>query len=399
MGLMEKMKVVVLGGGLTGRCAVRDLIESQQVTEVIVGDVDTHHLEGFVADLQSSKVRTETVDVRDHEATAKLLKDSDVVLNAVQYYFNVDVMKAALLARTHYLDLGGLFHTTKKQLEFDEDFRRADITAVVGMGGVPGMSNVMARWAVDHLDSVETIRIRDGWRDFTPNAPRFVVTWSIETFTDEFTLPAMVFENGEYKALPPLTQPETLILPYPLGEVEVFTTLHSELATFPSSFRDKGVRNVNWKEGSVKGWQQDYELLVALGLMSRDKLQFNDTEISPRQFFLKLLASKNLLGHPHGTVPDDWECSRVEALGKKNGKSVELQLDVLYSAKKEWKMSCAQYGVGIPSSIVAQMLGSDHIERKGVLPPENCINPTNFFNELTKRNMLVTIRGPSELIS
>ncbi len=61
-------------------------------------------------------------------------------------------------------------------------------------------------------------------------------------------------------------------------------------------------------------------------------------------------------------------------------------------------MSCAQYGVGIPSSIVAQMLGNNHIEKKGVLPPENCINPTDFFNELAKRNMPVRIRAPSELI-
>ena len=392
------MKAVVLGGGLTGRCAVRDLIESQGVTEVVVGDIDTQRLENFVTDLKTNKVKAETVDVRNHEATARILKDADVVLNAVQYYFNIDVMKAALAARTHYLDLGGLFHTTKKQLELDTEFRKAGITAVVGMGGVPGMSNVMARWAVDHLDSVDTIQVRDGWRDFTPNAPRFVVTWSIQTFADEFTLPAMVFENGEYKEVPPLTLPESLILPSPIGEVEVFTTLHSEIATFPSSFKDKGVRNVNWKEGSLKGWQQDYELLVALGLTSQDKLQIDGTQISPRQFLLKLLASKNLLGHPEGIVPEDWECSRVDVLGKKNGKSVELQLDVLYSAKKEWKMSCAQYGVGIPSSIVAQMLGNNHIEKKGVLPPENCINPTDFFNELAKRNMPVSIRAPSELI-
>jgi len=393
------MRVVVLGGGLTGRCAVRDLIENQQVTEVVVGDIETQHLNNFVAELKTKKIRTESVDVRNHEATARVLKDSDVVLNAVQYYFNLDVMKAALMAGTHYLDLGGLFHTTKMQLQLDAEFRKAGITAVVGMGAVPGISNVMARWAVDHLDSVDTIRVRDGWRDLTPNAPRFVVTWSIQTFADEFTLPAIVFENGEYKEVPPLSLPEPLILPSPIGEVEVFTTLHSEIATFPSSFKDKGLKNANWKEGSVKGWQQDYELLVALGLTGQEKLQFDGIQISPRQFLLRLLASKNLLGHPGSIVPEDWECSRVEVLGKKHGKPLELQLEVLYSAKREWKMSCAQYGVGIPSSVVAQMLGKNQIERKGVLPPENCISPVDFFNELAKRGMPVTIRAPSELIS
>jgi saccharopine dehydrogenase (NAD+, L-lysine-forming) len=393
------MKVVVLGGGLTGRCAVLDLLENPKVAEVVVADLDKQRVEKFVSDLKSSRVTAEAVDVRDHQATSTLLKDADVALNAVQYYLNLDVMKAALLAKTHYLDLGGLFHTTRKQLELDSDFRKAGILGIVGMGGVPGISNVMARWAVDRLDSVDTILIRDGWRDFTPNAPRFVVTWSIQTLTDEFKQNAVIFENGEFKEVPPLTLPETVVFPAPIGEVEAFTTLHSELATFPTSFKDKGVRNVNWKEGSLKGWQQDYELLVALGLTDEQKIQFEGTSVSPRQFFLKLLASKGLIGHPENVVPDDWECSRVEVVGKKNGKAVEIQLEVLYSAKKAWKVSCAQYGVGIPASIVAQMLGNEQIEKKGVLAPENCVNPTEFFRELRKREMPVNIRAPSELLT
>ena len=391
------MKAVVLGGGLTGRCAVRDLIENQRVTEVVVADIERERLENFAAGLKSSKLKTETVDVRDHERTAAVLKDADVVLNAVQYYFNIDVMKAALQARTNYLDLGGLFHTTKKQLELDSDFKKAKITAIVGMGGVPGISNVMARWAVDRLDSVDTIRVRDGWRDFTPNAPRFVVTWSIQTLTDEFSQPAIIFENGEYKEIPALTLPETLTLPSPIGEVEAFTTLHSEIATFPSSFKEKGIKNVNWKEGSLKGWQRDYELLAALGLTSQKEITIENAQISPRQFLLKLLADRNLFGHPEDIIPNDWECSRVNVIGTKRGKSVELQLEVLFSAKQEWKMSCAQYGVGIPASIAAQMLGANQIESKGVLPPEKCINPAEFFRELQKRNMQVNIRAPIEL--
>lgn len=394
------MKVVVLGGaGLTGRCAVRDLINSPDVSEVVVADIDKDRAERFASSLNSKKVRHAAVDVRNHEATVALLKDAEATLNAVQYYFNLEVMKAALAARTHYLDLGGLYHTTRKQLELDSDFKRAGLTAVVGMGCVPGVSNVMARWAVDRLDSVETIRIRDGWRDFTLNAPRFVATWSIQTFTDEFTQKAIVYENGALKEVPPITLGETITLPPPIGDVEVFTTLHSELATFPSSFKDKGIRNVNWKEGGPKGWHLDYELIVGLGLLKDEQLRITDqVAVSPRQFFLKLLAQNNLLGHPENVVPDDWECSRVEVLGKKNGKTTEFQLEVLCSAKKVWKASSAQYGVGIPASIVAQMLGDGRIERRGVIPPENCVDPAALFSELEKRNMPVTIRGPADVL-
>lgn len=220
----------------------------------------------------------------------------------------------------------------------------------------------MARWAVDRLDSVETIRMTDEWRDLTPNAQRFVTTRSIQTFTDEFAQNAVVCENRTYKELPPTTLGETIMLPYPIGEVEVFTTLHSELATFPKSFEDKGIRNVNWKEGGPTGWQSDFQLIVELGLASEKPLKMNDAAISPRKFLLKLLASRNLLGHPKNITPDDWECSRVEAVGKKSSRAGELRLEILYHSKKEWKASTAQYGAGIPdksrTSRVVRHLGS-----------------------------------------
>ena len=383
---------------MVGRCAVRDLIQSSDVSEVVLADLEAVQTEKFASTLGSSKVQAVGLDVRDHERTAAVLKDADVALNAVQYYFNVDVMKAALIAKTHYLDLGGLYHTTRRQLELDADFKRAGVTAVVGMGCVPGISNVMARWAADRLDSVETIRIRDGWRDFTPNAPRFVATWSIQTLTDEFVQNAIIFEDGVLKEVPPISLAETITLLPPVGEVEVFTTLHSELATFPTSFKEKGIRNVNWKEGSAKGWQQDFQLLVALGLMEREPLTVKGYSISPREFFLQLLASKHLLGHPEEVVPEDCECSRVQVVGKKRGQPVELQLEVLYRSKKEWKVSSAQYGVGIPASIVAQMLGRNKIQTKGVFAPENCVDPNNLFSELAKRDMPVTITAPSDFL-
>jgi saccharopine dehydrogenase (NAD+, L-lysine-forming) len=398
-GVVDLVKIVVLGGaGLTGKCAVRDLIRSPKVSEVVVADIDEARARKFASSLKSRKITDATVDVRNRASTAALLKDADVALNMVQYYFNLDVMKSALIAKVHYLDLGGLYHTTRKQLKLNGDFKRAGLTAVVGMGCVPGVSNVMARWAVDRLDSVDTIRIRDGWRDLTTNAPRFVATWSIETLTDEFQQNAILYENGAYKEVPPITLGETVTLPSPIGEVEAFTTLHSELATFPSSFKNKGIRNVNWKEGGAKGWHLDYQLIMALGLTRREPLKVKGTSVSPRDVFLRLLETKNLIGHPENITPVDCECSRVEVVGKKHGKPTELQLEVFYRSKKEWRVSSAQYGVGIPASIVAQMLGGGQIERAGVVPPENCVNPATLFSELGRRAMPVTIRAPAEFL-
>ena len=84
---------------------------------------------------------------------AKLLRGCDVVVNCTQYNWNLDVMRAALAARVNYMDLGGLYHMTKKQFALDRDFRRIGRLAIAGMGGAPGITNVMARALADPLGS------------------------------------------------------------------------------------------------------------------------------------------------------------------------------------------------------------------------------------------------------
>ena len=131
-----------------------------------------------------AKVTAHTVDVRDRSALVELLGGARVCVNAVQYNFNLDVMEGCLAAGVEYLDFGGLFHTTKKQLELHERYRAAGLLAVPGMGQVPGISNILAAAAADDLVSVDSIMVRDGWKDFTQGAPPVVFTWSPSTFLD-----------------------------------------------------------------------------------------------------------------------------------------------------------------------------------------------------------------------
>ena len=109
------MKIIVLGGaGLMGRIAVKDLAASEGVDQVVIADRDTD-LAHKVADLipaGRSKVSVVHTDVTDHEGLVSTLRGADAVLNAVHYYFNLNVMRGCLKARTHYTDLGGLFHNT-----------------------------------------------------------------------------------------------------------------------------------------------------------------------------------------------------------------------------------------------------------------------------------------------
>ena len=382
------MKIVVLGGtGLTGRCAVRDLAQSPEVSEVVMTGRSLKKAQKIADEIKSKKVSIAQIDVTKHDDTVRVLKGADVALNAVQYYYNLDIMRAALEAKANYLDLGGLFHTALKQLELNDKFKEAGLTAILGIGECPGITNVMARYAVERLDSIETILVRDTWMDFTKGAPPFMVTWSLSTLFDEMTIPAVIFENGQYKEVPPLSGKETMTFPEPFGSQDQYYTIHSEAATFPISFKDKGIRNVNWKEGGPG--LLDIKMLVDVGLAGEEPLRMKDTEISPRQFLLRLLDSKNLMGCPEGVTPDDWEVTRIIAIGKKGQKKVSHTMDAIFRSKAGWRATAGEVSVGVPSSIAAQMLARGDIKIKGVKPPEKCIDPEPFMAELGKRDIKI----------
>lgn len=375
------MKIAVLGGaGLTGSCAVRALAESKDVDEGLVLDLDADQALSVSDALGKGKFSAKAVDVTDVDATARLIKGYDVVVNAVQYYFNLDVMSAALKAKANYLDFGGLYHVTLRQLKLDSEFRSRNLTALVGMGGEPGITNVLSRMGADSMERVSSIHIRDGGRDFTSGLDRFVVTWSLDTFLDELVLDAPIFEGGRMKNIPALSRKETVVFPPPVGTMDTFVTIHSEVATLPRSFGRRGLRDVDWMEGTPE--ILGLKLLADLGLASNEERQFGPVAIAPRKFLMSLVKSRGQMGYPESIVPDDWEATRVTMSGRLGGKDVTKVYDVTIPPRPEWKMSCARYAVGIPGSIGARMIGRGDIAAKGVVPPELCVNPSRFLSEL-----------------
>jgi lysine 6-dehydrogenase len=389
------MNIVVAGGaGLTGQCAVRDLLRNKKVEKVIVADFDTSSLDRLREKLGEANGRLsfEKVDVRDRASTATLLAGCDVVINAVQYYFNLDVMSAALAAGVHYLDFGGLYHTTLEQMkQFGEKFREKGLLGIAGMGAQPGVSNLMVRYALESLDTASSVEILDGWRDLTKSDSPMYFTWSPQTFFDESSLEAIVFKNGKYETRPAFSEPQKVKFPAPVGEVEVFLSLHSELATIPDSFASHGVKNLVWKEGGADFWK--IKLLADLGLTSNEKISVDGMEIAPRRFFLKLLESKNLVKIQEDVIPDDYEITRVVAKGTKDGRKKNVIVDAHFPPYKPWRASCSQYNVGIPGSIAAQWIASEGNELpRGVLPAERVFEPSKFFRELEKRRIRIRKR-------
>src|SRR5436309_1102811 len=139
------MRIVVVGGaGAMGRITVRDLLETAPAQiEIVVADRDLAGAERAARGRRRSAKAVET-DAAVPASLARAVGGAHVVINACHHDFNLRVMDAALESRSHYCDLGGLFHVTRLQLERDAEFRRAERLALCGIGSAPGIVNVMA---------------------------------------------------------------------------------------------------------------------------------------------------------------------------------------------------------------------------------------------------------------
>ena len=386
------MRAVVLGGGgLTGQCSVRDLASSGAFDEVVVADLDPRLAER-AAKAAGPRARAAALDVRDRETLVALLKGAAVCVNAVQYTFNLTVMEAAFEARVPYLDFGGLFHMTRRQLALDPQYRAAGQLAIPGLGQVPGISNVLAMEATADLERVDSLVIRDGWRDLTVNGPEIVFTWSPSTFLDEMVLPAVVFEQGAYRDHPAMSGAEEYEFPAPVGRTKVYRTLHSEPATLPESLRAKGLQHCEWKEGGPG--IEVLRTMALLGLASDRAVEVRGQSVVPRDFTLALLKRERLLGAPEGVEIHDWEVCDIEVRGTKGGHPVVRHAVARFPPRPDWHLTVTEYAVGVAGAIGAEMIARGEIRATGVVPPERCIPAGPFRAALKQRGIETAIIPP-----
>ncbi|SMP71680.1 saccharopine dehydrogenase family protein [Anoxynatronum buryatiense] len=383
------MKIIVLGGaGQMSRVTVKDLARSQDVTEVIVADLNEAKARQ-VAFESGEKCRGVYADAFDKPALVQLITGADCVINGCTYQVNLSVMEACLEAGVHYTDLGGLFHVTRKQMAMDEAFQKSGLTAVLSMGGTPGTINLLARYGVDRLDTVETIRVLNGCGDWTKTSAIFSVPYSMRTIMEEFTVEPVAYLNGEFVAVPPRSGLETIDFPEPLGPIQAHYTLHSEPATFPVAWKEKGLKNVVFKLALPPDFHEKVRFLADLGFSSTEEIQLsNGTSVAPLDVLEAMI--RRLPEDPDAKV-QDCDILRAEVLGRKNGVETHYTIDSIARENQRYECSSTELNTGVPPSIVAQMIVKGAITRRGAYAAEMGVDPEQYFIELAKRDMYVTV--------
>jgi len=380
------VKILVLGAGRMGFAAVQDLARTGRAIELGVGDIDISRARSIAKKGGASAAHK--VDVTRVDELAEILRGYDALINACWYEFNLHVMKACLKSGCQYNDLGGLFHMTRRQMALDMEFKKRGISAVIGGGESPGITNMMCALAAANLDAVERIRIFAGARE----APRrrdggLIFPFSVSTVVDEYSKNPVQYLNGRYVEMEPMSGKEIVKFPMPVGKNKCYYSLHSEQATLPRTIG--GVKTVEFKLGISDSFARILRPLIELGLTSEKKVPVDGTEISPKHFLVSFLNLR---------TRDADELKRSVALrtvvaGTRGRKGVTLVHDMVSAPRPSMGMNNATaYLTGVASSIFGQFLASGKVEEKGVLPPERAVDPRLFMHELKMREIAVAER-------
>ena len=354
-GWERVVRVAVLGaGGTIAPAIVRDLAESDEVTSLHLLDIDAERAAAVAEQHGGGKAIAARVDARADLAPA--LADADLLVNAASYRVNLDAMRACLGAGCHYLDLGGLYHVTSRQLELSDDFQRAGLLAVLGIGSAPGKTNLMAAVAVRELGpEVDAIHVSAAGRDLDPPSG-FSVPYALRTILDELTLPPIVLRDGEAAEVSPLEPGGAVDFGEEIGVAETIHTLHSEMLTFPTSF---GCREGSFRLSLAPAV---VDRVRALAGASDDEIERTAREAappSPRTVSVHLVAARSA--------------------------EREVRVRAVTDPHRGWGIGGGVVSTATPAAAAVRLMARGELGARGAMPPELCLEPEATFAELERR--------------
>ncbi len=382
-----KPRVVILGGvGAMGRITARDMVRtSRGALEVVVADRDP-------ATKPEPGVQYVGLDITDPASLERVLRGAYAVIASLPYQLNLLAMRGALATGTHYVDLGGLFHITRQQLELAPEFENKGIMALLGMGSAPGIINVLAVHAARDLEVVREVHCLVGAVDHTRyrNVPPLGFGYSPDTLLDEYVMPSAVFRRGAFGMVPALDPGERMPVrfPKPIGKLVVDSTLHSEVATLPLHFASRGVREVTFRQAFDPAFRDKVQFIVELGLA--DTTARNGSG-SPRGMLIDLLRRFPAVERVGKSAR--YEVLRALVRGKRRGRPVSVHADCHAGPTAGWGIG-PDIDTGAPPSIAVQLMLSGEIPlRPGVWAPEQIVPVAPLIRELERRGMRVTRRA------
>jgi saccharopine dehydrogenase (NAD+, L-lysine forming) len=390
------MRILLVGAGGVGSAVTAIAARRHFVERLVVADFDPARAEKAVAAAGDPRFVAARVDASDEAGVRALLAEHgcDVLLNATDPRFVMPLFRASLAAGVDYLDMAMSLSRPHPERPYevtgvklgDEQFalsgewEAAGRLALVGMGVEPGLSDVFARYAADHLFAeIDELGVRDG-SDLTVRGHEFAPSFNIWTTIEECLNPPVVWERDRgWYTTEPFSEPEVFDFPEGIGPVECVNVEHEEVLLMP---RWVDARRVTFKYGLGSHVIQVLRVLHETGLDSTTPVRVGDVEVAPRDLVAAALPDPASLGE----LMTGRTCAglRVSGTGT-DGRPRRVYL--YHVVDNAWSM--AEYGsqavvwqTAVNPVVALELLATGQWRGSGVLGPE-AFDAVPFLDLLT----------------
>ena len=398
---MSYNKVLLLGLGMQGEAALHDLVESDLVSEIVVGDKNLDS--DYIQELDSDKVQGVRINASDREQVFELMDDVDIVIELLPPGFSFSMAELAVekgvdFVSTMYLqdpketDPGKIESRKISLTELDKKAEEKGLIVLSEFGLDPGLDLILAKQAVRDLDGVDELYCYGAGLPeykYADNPLKYKFTWSVEGLLKTYKRPARILKDGEIVDVPgdeifseenvhilDIEGLEGLLECYPNGNALKYAEkLEIE------DLENMGCYTCRW-EGHSDFWRT----MVKSGFLDEEPVEVDGDKVSPIRFVEELLKTQDKFW-----LKDDERdvaMVRAEVHGIKDGGEVRNVYQMIDRRDLETGFTAMQRTVGFTASIGAQMILDGKLDQKGLLSPTE-IQLSRIARELEERNISI----------
>ena len=386
-------KVVIIGAGGVGNVVAQKCAQLPDIfTEIVLASRTVAKCEAIAVDVMAKTgvtILTVALDADNVAETIKFLNSEkpELLINVALPYQDLALMDACLDAGVHYMDTANYEPPEEAKFEYkwqwayQERFKKAGLTALLGSGFDPGVTNVFCAYAQKHLfDEIETIDILDA--NAGEHGYHFATNFNPEINIREITGNGRYWEEGEWKEVEPMSMHQVYDFPV-IGEQDAYLLYHEEMESLCQNI--KGLKRIRfWMTFSQK-YLTHLKVLKNVGMTSIEPIDFKGQKVQPIEFLKAILPDPASLG-PRTKCKT---CIGCDILGTKDGKKKRI---FIYNSCdhqqcfKEVSSQAISYTTGVPAMIGAQMILKGLWKEPGVWNLEQR-NPDPFMEELNLRGL------------
>ncbi|HET8570560.1 MAG TPA: saccharopine dehydrogenase C-terminal domain-containing protein [Candidatus Limnocylindria bacterium] len=377
------MRILLIGAGTVGEAIARITADRDWCEQMVIADYDLSRATSVAQDIgQPERFTAVQADASNVEQLAELARkhESDLVMNAVDPQFVMPIFRAALEAKTNYMDMATSLSKPNPERPFEETgvklgdeqfammelWARAGKLALLGMGMDPGLTDVFAAYAKKHLfDEIDEVHVRDGG-DLRIEGYAFAPVFSIWTTIEECLNPPVVWQDGDWHTTRPFSAPEMFPFPEGIGPVECVNVEHEEVLLVP---RYIDAKKVTFKYALGSDFIDKLKTIHTLGMDRTDRVNVKGVEVAPRDVLAAITPDPATVGDRMvgRAIVGTW------VIGRKDGKPREVFLYQMTDAVRTWQdhgLGAVAWQTGFNPVIAMELLSSGAWKGSGVLGPE-----------------------------